>query len=115
MSHLEFHPHAFINENNIVINVAVFDGESHNTQLINDACTANGGVEAICCCVFGMTSVGETWTGSKFIPISPYPSWIWDDVNNKWKAPVNKPNDDIYVWNEDITSWVLFVPSDVIQ
>jgi len=38
-----------------------------------------------------------------FIPPKPYPSWVLVDYN--WKAPVDKPINGEYVWNEDTLSW----------
>jgi len=41
-----------------------------------------------------------------FIPPKPYPSWLW--VNNKWEAPIPKPNDElIYDWSEESQTWIL--------
>jgi hypothetical protein len=107
MSHLEFHPHAFIDSNNTVINIAVFNESDHNEEIINAACLINGGVQAICCCVFGETMIGATWTGTKFIPVPVYESWIWNDGLNIWESPIPQPTDGIYDWNEDTKSWDL--------
>jgi hypothetical protein len=107
MKHLEWHQHAFIDENNKVINIAVFDETAHNTELINNACITNGGIKAICCCTFGETMIGATWTGSKFIPVTPFESWIWNDELNVWEAPILQPEDGTYEWNEDTKSWNL--------
>jgi hypothetical protein len=107
MSHLEFHPHAFIDANNIVINIAVFNESDHNEEIINDACLLNGGIQAVCCCIFGMATVGATWTGTKFIPVAPYKSWIWNDKLNVWEPPITQPTNGIYTWNEETISWDL--------
>jgi hypothetical protein len=41
-----------------------------------------------------------------FIPPKPYASWILDEENGLWNAPVAYPDDDkIYIWNEDTLSW----------
>jgi|TARA_R100000479_G_C6384554_1_gene202490 hypothetical protein len=44
-------------------------------------------------------------TNDVFIPPKPYESWtlnssIWD-----WEAPVEKPTDGLYEWNESTTQW----------
>jgi hypothetical protein len=107
MSHLEFHPHAFIDTNNKVINIAVFNESDHNEEIINTACLVNGGVQAVCCCTFGETMVGATWTGTKFIPVAPYESWVWNDDLNIWESSIPQPTDNkIYYWDETIISWV---------
>ena len=42
-----------------------------------------------------------------FIAPKPYASWLLDETNCQWKAPVNYPTDDKkYTWNEAPTSWV---------
>jgi hypothetical protein len=62
MNHLEFHEHAFIDNNNIVINVAVFNESAHDSQLLNDVLKATpNAVKIICCCVFGKGSIGQSW------------------------------------------------------
>jgi hypothetical protein len=44
-----------------------------------------------------------------FLPPSPYPSWVLDEVTLDWVAPVSRPDDSsLYIWNEEIKSWVLF-------
>lgn len=38
---------------------------------------------------------------------SPFPSWVWQ--NNQWQPPIPIPNDNnLYIWNEDTTNWVVF-------
>jgi hypothetical protein len=42
-----------------------------------------------------------------FVPPAPYPSWILDEENAKWVAPVPFPNLDHYwVWDENQLGWV---------
>lgn len=42
-----------------------------------------------------------------FIAPKPFNSWTLDD-NFDWQAPTPYPNDgDIYIWDEETTSWVL--------
>ncbi len=43
-----------------------------------------------------------------FIPIKPYPSWIWDEDSLAWKTPIPKPpaKDGYgYIWDELILNW----------
>lgn len=53
---------------------------------------------------------GERWENTFifFNPTfpKPYESWNWDEDQNMWVSPVPYPNDDdIYIWNEETTSW----------
>ena len=47
-----------------------------------------------------------------FISPSQYPSWILNEDTCYWEAPIAKPveEDKIFVWDEESTSWVEFVP-----
>lgn len=39
-----------------------------------------------------------------FIPPSPYPSWILDEVTCNWTAPIPKPDGE-WEWDEESTTW----------
>lgn len=39
-----------------------------------------------------------------FISISPYPSWVLDS-NFDWQAPISKPVEGKWFWNEEILEW----------
>lgn len=69
--HLEWHQHAFLDENDNVITIAVFEEWAHNHQLLEDIRIANGASKIVCCCQYGM--------GAK--------EWKWDDVNKVWIKP----------------------------
>lgn len=67
MEHLENHPHAFLDENNKVFDVLVFN--EHNHELINDIKNLLQANAVVCCCDSGLGQI----------------SWIWE--NNEWIAP----------------------------
>jgi hypothetical protein len=108
MEHLTEHQHAFLDENNTVINVVVFEESAHDSPLLNDIQSAVGAVKIICCCTVGqIAGVGYTWVDNEFRNPQPFPSWIWDVENKGWKAPVAYPADKkLYLWDEDTLSWV---------
>ena len=57
--------------------------------------------------------IGYTYDAQRdaFIPPKPYNSWLLDEDTCLWNAPVAMPTDGkIYVWDEDTTAWVEFVP-----
>ena len=36
----------------------------------------------------------------------PYNSWLWDDINGGYHAPISYPNDGkIYIWDELVGNW----------
>jgi hypothetical protein len=40
----------------------------------------------------------------------PYSSWIFDEIEWRWRAPVSYPipnDNEFYVWNESIKNWEL--------
>lgn len=41
-----------------------------------------------------------------FYAPQPYPSWTLNDDSCLWEPPVTRPDDGIYDWDEDTTSWV---------
>ena len=47
-----------------------------------------------------------------FIPNKPFNSWILDEETYRWKAPVEKPDQDsMYFWDENTISWLLLPPA----
>lgn len=40
-----------------------------------------------------------------FIPPKPFESWILDENTCMWLAPVEHPNDGLYLWDEETISW----------
>ena len=58
--------------------------------------------------------IGYTYNAEldAFIPPKPFPSWVLDNDEANWKAPVAMPADagmgegqKMYTWNEETTSW----------
>ena len=107
MIHLEWHNHAFLNENNKVINISVFEESAHGSQLLEDVKNQLGATSVVCCCDYGTAYVGGDWTGTEFRPASPYPSWIWNTQEKLWEVPIPMPTDDkFYLWDEPTLSWI---------
>ena len=112
MEHLEWHQHAFIDKDNKVLNVLVFDESAHDSTILDDAMkTMPDAVQTICCCAFELCGVGDTWDGSNFRPAPLYSSWVWDANKKSWIAPSPMPIDGgIYNWDEDTLSWKETIP-----
>jgi hypothetical protein len=47
-------------------------------------------------------------TRDAFLPPKPYPSWILDEETCLWEAPVSRPTDGYYKWDEKNGSWEKF-------
>ena len=52
---------------------------------------------------------GSTYDESRdaFIPIKPFASWVLNEDTCQWEAPVSRPLDKAYMWNEENQSWDL--------
>jgi hypothetical protein len=57
--------------------------------------------------------IGYTYDASRdaFIPPKPFASWVLNETQCLWEAPVAYPEDaaegELYRWDEDTVSWVL--------
>jgi len=41
-----------------------------------------------------------------FIPPQPYESWVLNEDTCLWDAPVPKPEDGMYTWDEETGAWI---------
>jgi hypothetical protein len=54
-------------------------------------------------------SIGDTYDENRdaFINIKPFDSWVLNEDNYQWVAPIPYPNDDNeYSWDEETISWI---------
>ena len=115
--------YAQIDENNLVVQVAVVNNETINNLEFPES--ESVGV-AFCRSLFGENTiwkqtsynskfrknyagVGDAYDAAldAFISPRPYASWTLDTVTCTWQPPVSYPNDGkIYFWNENSNAWV---------
>lgn len=52
--------------------------------------------------------IGSFYDAKKnvFYPPKYYPSWVFNEVDWCWEAPVSKPTEGNYVWNEEEQNWI---------
>jgi hypothetical protein len=115
---------AEVDENNIVLRVLVVDDlqESNGQEFlattlglggtwIKTSYNTAGGVHSN-----GGTPLRKNYAGigytydsgrDAFIPPKPYPSWILNEESCVYEAPVARPTEGLYTWNEETTSWDL--------
>ena len=57
---------------------------------------------------FNYAGIGHTYdqTRDAFIPPSPFPSWVLDEATCLWVAPVPKPNEGFWQWDEESGGWI---------
>lgn len=86
MTHLEWHNHAFLDENNIVINVSVFDESAHNHQLLEDVKESIGAFKIVCCCQHGIVGIGRQWdeATNAWVPLPEYPPL--DEIDEEFQV-----------------------------
>jgi len=120
---------AEIDENNIVTRVLVVgdDQEDRGQEFLADdldlggtwlktSYNTQGGVHTLGGTPFrkNYAGIGYSYdeTLDAFIPPKPFASWILNEDTCYWEAPIAKPveEDKIFVWDEESTSWVEFVP-----
>ena len=84
MEHLQEHPHAFLDTDGMVINVAVF--YEHDENLIKAVSDTMNAVTFVCCCDNGLAQVGWKWLGTCWQPPKPNDgkNYEWSDVALEW-------------------------------
>ncbi len=120
--------YAFINENNVVVNIitghdegtivnGISDWEEYYGNLFNLTCKRtsyntfankhqNGGTPFR----KNFAEIGAIYDSEKdaFIRIKHYDSWTLNEDTCSWEAPVPKPdNENYYAWDEENLNWVL--------
>jgi len=115
--------YAFLDENNIVINVIVgkdegeTDWEAYYADKTGQTCkrtsyNTHAGEHRL-----GGTPFRKNYAGigyiydparDAFLPPPPYNSWVVNEDTCQWVAPEPQPNDgQVYIWDEDTISWKL--------
>lgn len=105
--------YAFIDENNIVVEVIVgideteqiegLDPETWYGNFRNQKClrtSYNGNIRGV------FAGIGFLYNEEEdiFVTLQPYPSWV--RKGSKWEPPVSYPKDGLkYSWNEEEGNW----------
>jgi len=115
--------YAFLNSENIVIEVIVGKDETDLTEnweqfygdIRGQVCKRTSyntvlGVHQLNGTPFrkNYAGIGYIYDANRdaFIPPKPYASWVLDENTCSWVAPIPHPNDNsFYIWNETTLSW----------
>lgn len=116
--------YAFLDENYIVTEVIVgkdesnYDWEAHYGQFRGQLCkrtsyNTQGGVHNSGGTAFrkNYAGIGYSYDPGRdaFIPPRPFASWQLNEDSCLWEPPIPMPADgEMYRWDEDTTSWVVF-------
>lgn len=108
---------AQIDENDIVTQVLVIEQDVIDTGTFGDPSSfiqtsynTRGGVHTM-----GGTPLRKNYAGigfkydrqrDAFIPPKPFNSWSLNEDSCTWEAPVPRPTDGVYSWDEDNLQWV---------
>ena len=109
---------AEIDDNNIVVRVIVVADKDTSTDGIDDEAIG----AQFCQDLLGGNWIQTSWSGSfhgqfagigfewlpdskVFITPQPYPSWTLE--GHEWVAPVSRPEESVYDWDEDAQVWVV--------
>jgi hypothetical protein len=128
--------YAFINEDNIVVEVipgrdewevvnGITDWEAYYTtkreglRAIRTSYNTVGGQHMAGGVPFRGNYAGIGFTYNEdldaFIPPKPYPSWTLDQETFSWTSPVPYPEDgEEYIWDEDLVNWVPHLLQDSV-
>lgn len=104
-------------ENGVVTDVIVADADVINTLSgvwLQTSYNTIGGEHILGGTPYRKNYAGEGYSYDEvrdaFIPPSPHPSWVLNDITCLWENPVPLPEDAdtlSYTWNEATTSWDL--------
>ena len=115
---------AEVDENNIVLRVLVVDDlhESNGQEFLANTLGLGGTwIKTSYNTIGGVhtnggtplrknyAGIGYSYDSSRdaFISPKPYPSWLLNETSCLWEAPVARPTEGLYTWNEETTSWDL--------
>jgi len=107
---MEFYSFAFLDSNNNVINIAVFDSPDPDIELLNSMKNQINAVDFKSCSIYGEASMGGLFIGHRFVEKQPYPSWVLNNETFVWESPIGNPVAPYSKWNEETLSWTPKVP-----
>jgi hypothetical protein len=100
-----FYKKAFLNSENKVINIVVFNTETPEVELLESIKDLHGA--EIYLSVDDSVLIGSDYIDGRFTDVKPYDSWILNTETYKWVAPIPSPEpQELYKWDEETGSWI---------
>jgi hypothetical protein len=109
---MELYNFAFLNADNEVIDISVFDSENPSSKLLDAVKAQFGAVDYKSCTVHGDAYIGGTFLDNRFVVPKPYPSWVLNVETYEWESPVGSPVEPNSVWDEETLSWIPVIQLD---
>jgi hypothetical protein len=89
------HNFAFVDVNNVVVGVAVFD--TNNVDDVTPFCVGMyENTTPISCTDHGIASTHDIWDGTSFKPLQPHPSYVYVESLRQWFPADKVPNENDY-------------------
>ncbi len=105
-THIENHPHAFIDSEGVIKQVLLF--YQHDVEFLEQTKERFGCSQYVSLCeVSGEACINGLFIDGTFIHPQPFPSWTLDRENKKWVPPVPKPEGEA-VWDEQSLNWISY-------
>lgn len=111
--------YAFLDENNIVTEVIVGIDETELIEGLDTETWYSNFKVQVCKRTSYNGNYRKNYAGigysydlnlDAFIQPKPYDSWLLDEQACRWKAPIDKPLDNLnYIWDENSLSWKLLI------
>jgi hypothetical protein len=108
--------YAFLDENNIVTEVIVGKNEGEDGKSGEDWESHYGAFRGQVCRKTSYNAnirknyagIGFTYDADldAFVPPQPFASWTLNTETAQWEAPVPAPEEGIWIWDEETTSWI---------
>ena len=102
---MEVYKFAFLDTENKVINVALFDSENPDIELLDAIAKQSNAVDYKSCTVHGECGIGYSFIDKHFVQEKPYPSWVLNTDTYQWESPIGLPIDVTSIWDEETLSW----------
>lgn len=103
---------AELDQNNIVLRVLVVDNANEadgENFLANVLCLGGRWIQTSYNNTIRKNFAGAGYrydpVADAFISPQPYPSWLLNTTSYKWEAPVARPAQGVWEWDESIVNW----------
>lgn len=107
---MSFFNFAFLDENNKVIDIFIFEEENPDINLLEDIKKQIQAHDFKSCSIYGTAFINGFFINDFFVKPKPFPSWVLNEETKEWESPIGQPLDNVHVfWDEENLTWQPFV------